>query len=317
MRNNTTMDDGGEKFVRLRSDGVLLIAAIIWGTAFIAQKNANEHIGPVLFVGLRFVLSACILIPLVLYEAKKQSVPINKRDFSLAGLIGFCLFCGASLQQVGLVTTTATNGGFLTALYVVFVPFVVWIFTKKRPRAIVLLACVFSIAGAWLLAFNGHVQGAHLGDALLLIADLAWASAITLIPIFLNRTHRPFLLSFVQYSVTAVLGLFLGFLFEPASQLQIQLSMPAILYAGIVSGGLAFTLQIIAQKHIPTAEAALIMSLESVFAAIAGAIILGERLKLSAMSGCALILLAVIVVETAPMLQGYLVDRRAFSSPCE
>ena len=287
---------------RLRADLLLLLTAIIWGTAFIAQKNANESMGPVLFVGSRFLLSALMLLPLALYEARKHVTALTRKDLAQAGLIGLCLFSGAVLQQIGLVTTTATNGGFLTALYVVMVPFIVWFLTRQRPRSIVLLACVISIIGAWLLADNGQAKTWVLGDLLVVLADVAWALAITLIAIFLQRSDRPFFLSFVQYAITAVLALVSGLIFEPLVIPGIVSALPAILYAGLLSGGVAYTLQIIAQRHTPAPEAALIMSLESVFAALAGALILSERLTPLAAFGCALILLGVIVVELGPGL---------------
>ncbi|HVA54390.1 MAG TPA: DMT family transporter [Gammaproteobacteria bacterium] len=288
---------------RLRADLLLLLTAFIWGTAFIAQKNANLHMGPVLFVGARFLLSALMLLPLALYEARKNATALTQKDVVQAGLIGLCLFSGAVLQQIGLFTTTATNGGFLTALYVVMVPFIVWLLTRQRPRSIVVLACVISIIGAWLLADNGHAKTWSLGDLLVVLADVAWALAITLIAIFLQRSDRPFFLSFVQYAVTAVLALICGLIFEPVVIPGIVSAVPAILYAGLLSGGVAYTLQIIAQKHTPAPEAALIMSLESVFAALAGALLLSERLTPWAAVGCALILLGVIVVEIGPGLR--------------
>ncbi|HVC36955.1 MAG TPA: DMT family transporter [Gammaproteobacteria bacterium] len=287
---------------RLRADLLLLLTAFIWGTAFIAQKNANESMGPILFVGARFLLSTLMLLPLALYEARKCGTVLTRKDIVQAGLIGLCVFTGAVLQQIGLVTTTATNGGFLTALYVVIVPFIVWLLTRQRPRSIVVLACMISIVGAWLLTDNGHANTWNLGDLLVVFADVAWAMAITLIAVFLPRTDRPFFLSFAQFAVTAVLALVCGLIFEPVVIPGISSALPAILYAGILSGGLAYTLQIIAQKHTPAAEAALIMSLESVFAALAGALLLSERLTPLATVGCALILLGVIVVELGPGL---------------
>jgi drug/metabolite transporter (DMT)-like permease len=217
-------------------------------------------------------------------------------------LVGFCLFAGASLQQVGLVTTSATNGGFLTALYVVIVPFMVWAMNGRRPRLLVLIACVVSIGGAWLLAGGGDLGSWSRGDIMVLLADFAWALAITVIGDFLERTHRPLFLSFAQYSITAVLGLAAGLMSEPSSLSGIGAATPAILYAGLLSGGVAYTLQIVAQKHTPPAEAALIMSLESVFAALAGAVMLDERLTFLAAVGCGLILLGVVLVEAGPAL---------------
>ncbi len=287
---------------RLRADLLLLLTAVIWGTAFIAQKNANLSMGPVLFVGARFLLSALMLLPLAWYEANRSTSVLTRKDFLQAGAIGLCIFTGAILQQIGLVTTTATNGGFLTALYVVMVPFILWLMARQRPRSIIVLACAISIIGAWLLADNGQAKTWRLGDLLVVVADVAWALAITLVADFLQRTDRVYFLSFAQFAVTAVLALACGFLSEPVVITGITTALPAILYAGLLSGGVAYTLQIIAQKHTPAPEAALIMSLESVFAALAGALILSERLTPLAAVGCALILLGVAVVEIGPAL---------------
>jgi drug/metabolite transporter (DMT)-like permease len=287
---------------RLRADLLLLLTAFIWGTAFVAQKYANDSMPPITFVGARFLLSALALIPLALYEGRGQTIPLSRKDWLQATVIGLCLFVGSCLQQVGLVTTSATNGGFLTALYVVIVPFMVWIIAGQRPRPLVLMACAISLAGAWLLADNGQAKHWVLGDVLMVISDLAWALAITMIGIFMQRTQRPFFLSLAQYSITAVLALTLGFIFEPVSLSGAGAVLPAILYAGLLSGAVAYTLGIVAQRHTPAAEAAIIMCLESVFAAIAGAIMLHEHLTPLAAAGCGLILLGVIIVEVGPAL---------------
>lgn len=285
---------------RLRADLLLLLTAFIWGTAFIAQKDANHSMGPISFVGARFLLSALALIPLALYEMRRETTPLSRKDWLQAGIVGLCLCTGSCLQQAGLVTTSATNGGFLTALYVVIVPFMVWGLNRTRPRLLVVAACAVSVAGAWLLTDDGSARHWSRGDLLVVLADFAWALAITVIGDFLQRTHRPFFLSFVQYAVTAVLGLGLGLLFEPQSLPGIGSATPAILYAGILSGAVAFTLSVLAQKYTPPAEASLIMCLESVFAALAGAVMLHERLTLLASIGCALILLGVVLVEIGP-----------------
>jgi drug/metabolite transporter (DMT)-like permease len=287
---------------RLRADLMLLLTAFIWGTAFIAQKDANHSMGPISFVGARFLLSALALIPLAIYEMRRETLPLTRKDWLQAIVVGLCLCTGSCLQQAGLVTTSATNGGFLTALYVVIVPFMVWGLNRVRPRALVLVACVVSIAGAWLLTDDGSARHWSFGDLLVVLADFAWALAITVIGDFLQRTHRPFFLSFTQYAITAVLALGLGLIFEPVSLPGIGTAMPAILYAGLLSGGLAFTLSVLAQKYTPPAEASLIMCLESVFAALAGAVMLSERLSLTAFAGCGLILLGVVLVEVGPLL---------------
>lgn len=287
---------------RLRADILLLLTALIWGTAFVAQKIANEAMGPATFVGVRFLLSAVAMLPFMWVESRRLTSVLHRRDWLIAWIIGLCLFSGALLQQVGLLTTTATNGGFLTALYVVCVPFVVWCITRERPKRLVVLACLVSVLGAWLLAGHGVAQSWAVGDVLVLLADLAWALGIALVPIFLNRTHRPYFLSFLQFSITGVLALTGGVMFEVQNFAPAISVWPTLLYSALISGSLAYTMQIIGQKHAPAAEAALILSLESVFAAIAGAFMLHERLTVPALFGCALILTGVILVEAGPSL---------------
>ena len=214
---------------RLRADLMLLLGTLIWGTTFIAQKQANDSMGPLTFVGVRFLLSFLALAPFALFESRQPAAArLNASDLRLAVLIGLCLFAGAGLQQMGLVSTTATNGGFLTALYVLFVPLIVWALSGVKPRAILIAACLFSVTGAWLLTVKGPLQRLNAGDALILIADIGWATQISLAPIFLKRARRPFFLAFVQYGVPGALGLFAGLAFEPAPA-DFHPAIPAIL----------------------------------------------------------------------------------------
>ncbi len=289
---------------RFKADLLLLLCAFIWGTAFVAQKDVHAAAWPVLFVAARFLLSALLLAPLALFEGRKAAAPpVKRRDLALAGLIGTCLGVAATMQQAALAGTTATNAGFLTAVYVAFVPFVVWAIAGSRPRPIVLLACAIAVLGAWLLADHGQHSGWSGGDLVLLASDLIWALHITLIAKFLGQLNRPFLLCFIQYAVTGIGAGIVSACTESAAWSEFQASLPAIAYAGIASGGIAYTLQIVAQRHAPAAEAALILSLESVFAAIAGAVVLHERLTTVATVGCLLILTGAVMVDVAPAVR--------------
>jgi drug/metabolite transporter (DMT)-like permease len=291
---------------RLKADILLLLAALIWGTAFVAQKSGLGALGPFLFVAGRFAMSALLLAPMVYREAR-TGAKLRRRDWLLAGGIGMVLCAGASIQQLGLLTTAVTNAGFITSLYIAFVPFVAWLILRTRVRPMVLVAVAVSLLGAWLLASHGPAavgQAAHLtvGDFLIVISALMYSFHIVLLSLFMTSAHRLFFLAFTQYAVTALIAGAIGFAVEPVSWQAAREALPAMLYTGLVSGGIGYTLQIVAQRHTPATEAALIMSLESVFAAIAGALLLGERLTLPAALGCGLILSGVVMIEIIPVL---------------
>jgi drug/metabolite transporter (DMT)-like permease len=293
---------------RLRADFLLLTAALIWGTAFIAQKVGIGVVGPFLFVSGRFVLSALLLAPLAAREAR-VAVKLGRGAWLLAGGIGVTLFAAATLQQVGLKMTSVTNAGFITALYIAFVPFVARAIIRTAVRPLVLVAVVVSLAGAWLLTDNGEAARLSAGDFLVLGSAGLYALHIVLVGLFQKLAHRPFFLSFAQYAVVAVIAGIVGVGMEPLNWAAVRHALPAIAYAGVLSGGVGYTLQIVAQRYTPATEAALIMSLESVFAAIAAAILLGERLTLLAALGCGLVMLGVVMVEIIPILPRRATDR--------
>ena len=289
---------------RLRADAALLTAAVLWGVAFVAQRVAEGVVPPLGFVAVRFAISALVLAPLAALESRRAPTRFDAKAWRLAIAISLTLFVGSALQQIALATTSVTNGGFLTACYVVLTPIAVWLLTGRLPRLVVAVACVVSTLGAWLLASGGGpAQPLSVGDGLILLSDIAWALGIALTPMFLARQPRPFTLAFVEYAICCGLAAAVAAAFEPIRAADYLAGLAPLLYAGIISGGVAFTMQIVAQAYAPPAEAALILSLESVFAAIAGAILLAERLTVIATVGCALILASVLMVELgAPLL---------------
>ena len=276
---------------RLSADGLLLFTAFLWGVTFVAQKYATATMPALAFVAARFAVSAAALAPFALWEFRRKPHAPSRDEWRLALVIGLTLFFGTTLQQAGIETTSATNAGFLTACYVVLTPFVVWALTGARPRAIVVGAGFVSLVGAWLLASGGGLGPPNVGDALVLLADFAWATGIALTPIFLARSGRPLLLAFVQYAVCAGLAALcfglarIDAAWRDSWRLRRRSCSPAI-----VSGAIAYTIQIFAQAHTPPAEAALILALEGVFAALAGALLLDERLTAIGAFGCVLIL---------------------------
>ena len=296
---HSAVEDG---MSRLTADGLLLSTAFLWGVTFVAQKYAAATMPALAFVAARFAVSAAALAPFALWEFRRKPHAPSRDEWRLALAIGLTLFLGTSLQQAGIETTSATNAGFLTACYVVLTPFVVWALTGGRPRAIVVAAGFLSLVGAWLLASGGGFGPPNAGDALVLLADFAWATGIALTPIFLARSGRPLLLAFVQYAVCAGLAALCSAMFESMPPGAFAATAPTILFAGVVSGALAYTMQIFAQAYTPPAEAALILALESVFAALAGALLLGERLTAIGALGCVLILAGAVAVEFAPLL---------------
>jgi drug/metabolite transporter (DMT)-like permease len=283
---------------RLRADALLLLCALIWGSAFVAQRQAAA-VSPVLFVCARFALTALVIAPLALLEHRRtgETRPLAGHSLSVAILIGLCLSTGALMQQWAMTSTTATNGGFLTAIYAVFVPLVNWAIFRKSPRKSVILACILSLTGAWLLAGGNAASGWKPGDAILLLSDVVWALHICLIWRFMGSVQRPFFLCFLQAAMAACVAGSVCLLVKTPPESSLTPVLVPLLYAAVISGGMGFTLQAISQRHTPPAEASLIMSLESVFAAIAGAFVLGERLHAVAIVGCGLILLAVLIVE--------------------
>ena len=191
---------------RLSADGLLLFTAFLWGVTFVAQKYATATMPALAFVAARFAVSAAALAPFALWEFRRKPHAPSRDEWRLALVIGLTLFFGTTLQQAGIETTSATNAGFLTACYVVLTPFVVWALTGARPRAIVDRSGLH-IARRRLAALLGRgAWSSELGDALVLLADFAWATGIALTPIFLARSGRPLLLAFVQYAVCAGLA---------------------------------------------------------------------------------------------------------------
>ncbi len=283
---------------RLRADLLLLLAAFFWGTSFLGQKTAGDALGPLTVVGLRYVVAGLLLLPLALVEARQATASLSRRDWRLVGLIGLCAIGGNSLEQWGLASTSVTNAGFLTALYVVMVPFAVWGLRRLPPTWLVLLACVICLTGAWLLTAHGVAQRWARGDVLVAVADLFWAMSIALIDLFVE-SGRPFLLCVAIDAIIVLPTLAAGLWFEPSTLHDIASALPSTLYAGACAG-IAGGLQVVAQKHTPPAEAGLIMALQCVFAALAGAAFLDDMLTPAAAVGCVLILLAVVMVELGP-----------------
>lgn len=286
---------------RLQADCLLLLTALIWGTAFIAQKTGMEGLGPYGFVGVRFLLSFLVVLPLAFLEHKKARPAAGELHPFWVLLLCAVFVGGVILQQIGIKYTSVTNAGFLTGLYVVGVPFVGWLLFRRRPAWTVLPACLLAVTGTWLL--NGAaLTRIGYGDLMILLCALSFAVQVVVIGYIVQKTARPLYYSLLQYGGCAVVGLILACVFEGITGDVVLQNAPQLLYAGVVSGGIAYTLQAVAQQHTPAADAAVILAGEAFFAAFAGMILLGDRLNVTGWIGCGLIFAAILLVEIGALL---------------
>lgn len=278
----------------------MLLAALIWGAAFVAQKSAMDQLGPFTFSGTRFLLSIFVILPFVLKEMRQSAgTAIASRDKWLIAIIGLVFFAGVNLQQMGIAGTNITNAGFLTSLYVVFVPFMSLFVFRKKPRMIVWLAAPLCLLGVWLLG-DASLSRLSAGDLLVILCAFFFALHVVLVGVVMLRVPRPLTLAATQYAVCAALSLLAAVAFEDISLEAMTAALPALLYAGIISGGIAYTLQIVAQQYTPASDAAIILSAEALFAALFGVFLMGDSLTPLAWTGCGVIMVAILLVELFP-----------------
>jgi drug/metabolite transporter (DMT)-like permease len=283
------------KTQNLKSDTLLLLTATIWGFGFVAQRVGMDYVGPFTFNGFRFALGSLTLVPLLLRSNRqwaiitKSLLPlINTRMIILGGgLAGFALFMGATLQQVGLVYTTAGKAGFITGLYVVIVP-ILGLFWKQRPGLGTWLGAIFAAAGLYFLSITAQFTIAF-GDFLELAGAFFWAGHVLIIG-WLSPRIDPIKLAFFQYAACSFLSLITAVITEVITLHGLFLATIPIAYGGLISVGIAYTLQVVAQRYAHPAHAAIILSLEAVFAALGGWLILGETLSARGLLGCSLML---------------------------
>jgi len=269
----------------LRADFLMLITAVIWGTAFVAQRIGMDNIGPFLFTGLRFALGALALLPLVIYQGRTAArhEPFLQRGLILGGLsMGLALTLGINLQQVGLLFTSVTNSGFITGLYVIVVPLLGLAIGHKTGLG-TWLGAFLAVAGMALLSIGEDFTVAS-GDWIQLAGAFVWGVHVLLVSFFVSR-HDAIRLAFLQFATCAVVSLLLALIFEDINPASIWLAGPALIYGGLFAVAVGYTLQVVAQKHAIASHAAIILSLEAVFAAIAGALFLEESLTLRGYMG--------------------------------
>ena len=283
-----------------------LLCTFIWGTTFIAQDTGMDEIGPFTFNAVRFFVGFLAIAPLViLFEIKKFKSEF-RLDFKtfviLSLLIGLSLFLGSALQQVALLYTDVANAAFFTIFYVPMVPIIIFLFGRKSIHWSVWPSVILCLIGGYLLT-NFYNATVRLGDTLVVLGALFWSTHIIFTGIIVTKYNLPLTLGAVQTLIVAVSSFFVGFIYEEFIFENILKEIDSILYAGILSGGFAFVLQIYAQKNISPAPAAIIFSLEGVFATIAAWFLLDQILGINNLLGCFFILCGVLLSQLLPLIK--------------
>jgi len=283
-----------------------LFCTLIWGTTFIAQDTGMDKIGPLTFNGARFFIGFLSIIPFALvFEKKKiiRQININKKLFyQLLFWVGVFLFLGTYFQQAALLYTDVANAAFFTVFYVPMVPIILFVFYSKSIHWSIWPSVILCVAGVYLLSdfTNATVR---LGDGLVILCAVFWSLHIIFIGKFIKNFNLPLFFGSLQALVVSLFSIFFAFFFETISFANILNESVSIIYAGVLSGGIAFTLQIYAQKNISPAPSAIIFSLEGVFATIAAWIILDQVLGINNLIGCAFILIGVIFSQLLPIYE--------------
>jgi drug/metabolite transporter (DMT)-like permease len=286
----------------VHNDLMLLVAAAIWGFAFVAQRKGMEYIGPMLYNACRFGLGALCLVPLLLYSKRKNPRADNpslkkerRRAMIIGGLCcGAALFVASGFQQWGMVYTTAGKAGFITGLYVVLVPIINHFWGSRIGKG-TWLGALMAVTGLYFLSIKQDLS-INSGDMLVLASAFFWAIHITLVGIFSSRVG-PIMLAFLQFSMVSVLSLIAAIPLENITLSGIYGAMWPIMYGGFMSAGIAFTIQVIVQEKANPAHAAIIMSLEALFAALGGWMLLGEHLGMRDIFGCILMLSGMLISQ--------------------
>lgn len=280
---------------------LLLLCTMLWGFAFVAQKSAMDFMGPLTFTGIRYLIGGLLVLPLALWERRRRPTSISRANWAFIIVMSLVFFMGSWLQQTGLGSTTATNAGFLTGLYVFFVPLLGFALFRTRPHPIIFACVPLALVGIYYLN-GGGLDSFNAGDGLVVISALFWAMHVILLGRIASATGLPIFVSAVSFLVAGTVALGLAFAFETPTLSGMATGWLEIAYAAVLSTGVAFTLQAIGQQYVPPANAAIILSAESLFAAIGGALLLGDRLPPIGYAGAVLIFAAILAVEALPPL---------------
>ena len=286
-----------EKAQRRVSVLQLLLASAIWGFAFVAQRAGMEHVGPFTFNGVRFLLGSASLVPLLLLRRQDRGAaePESRKGIGwglvLAGLV---LFAAASLQQIGIVHTTAGKAGFITGLYVVIVP-LLGLLLRQRAGLAVWSGAALAAAGLYLLSVTGGFS-IGLGDGLVLASAFGWAVHVHVIGWLAGRV-RPLLVAAVQFAICGALSLVVALFAERILFIDLLRAAIPILYAGLLSTGVAYTLQVVGQRRVDPARAGIVLSLEGAFAVLGGWLLLSETMTVRMFAGCGMMLVGMVASQ--------------------
>lgn len=287
------------KKMKWKSSLMLFLAALIWGFAFAFQSQGMDYMGPMTFNGIRFLIGAVVLVPVIFaFRKPGEKKPVTKKDVKitvLGGLVcGLCLFLASTLQQFGIRYTSVGKAGFLTTLYIILVP-IIGIFFRKKVSAVVWLGAGLSVVGMYLLCVS-ETMSINRGDILAFCCAIVFAFHILAVDYFAPKTNGV-ILSCLQFLTSGLCGMILAFIFEQPTMTEIVNGILPLLYVGVMSSGVAYTLQILGQKDADPTIASLIMSLESAVSVLGGWLILHQKLTLKELLGCLLMFLAVIGVQ--------------------
>ncbi|MDB5525314.1 MAG: EamA family transporter [Rhizobium sp.] len=284
---------------RIQANLLLLLTAALWGAAFVSQNLAMAHMGPLWFVAVRFLIGFFVVLPFAIREDRKAAKSLTQKEIIAFCFIGLTLLSGAITQQIGMLTTTVTNASFLTGLYVIIVPVLSVVVLRKMPHWIIWPAAIMALAGIFYLS-GGALSRLAVGDFWMIVCAACFGTQVLLVGIFVSGSNRPMGLSAIQFLVTGLGALLIAVVIEPITWDGVVAAAPHILYAGIISSGIAYTLQVVGQRWTTAPQAAIFLSSESLFGAMFGAVMLGERIGFVGYVGCALIFAAMILVEIVP-----------------
>lgn len=280
---------------------LLLFCTMFWGFAFVAQKSAMGSMGPLSFAGVRYIIGGLLVLPLAIWEWRRRRTVLSPAQWGLVGVLCLAFFFGSWLQQAGLATTTATNAGFLTGLYVFFVPVIGFFVFRSRPHPVVYVGVPLALIGIYFLN-GGGIDSFNGGDWLVVISAVFWAMHVLTLGHLARVTGLPIFVSAISFLVAGTLATAIAVPLEAPTMTQISGAWMQLAYAAVLSTAVGFTLQAIGQQYVPSANAAIILSAESLFAALGGALFLGDRLPAVGYAGATLLFLAILMVEAVPAL---------------